>query len=106
MLADIAAHVLLLLLCVTDALVMLLQTELKYWESYVSEEGFIAGPDFSLAGGPTILIALLKPSPALRSSPDVSLALDTFIQLPYISCSHIACMAQRHTPSGGCARLR
>lgn len=27
-----------------------LQNELKYWESYVSEEGFIAGPDFTLAG--------------------------------------------------------
>lgn len=39
---------------------MAFQTELKYWESYVSEEGYIAGPDFTLAGASSALIALLK----------------------------------------------
>ncbi len=31
--------------------VWLLQAELELWESYLSEDSFIAGPDFTLAGG-------------------------------------------------------
>ncbi|BDA49420.1 Glutathione S-transferase A [Coccomyxa sp. Obi] len=50
------------------------KTELKYWESYVSEEGFIAGPDFTLAdvaAGP-FFIAMQRFGATLKDFPKLA----------------------------------
>lgn len=35
-----------------------LKTELGYWEDYLSSNVYIAGPDFTLAGGQTVVAGL------------------------------------------------
>lgn len=64
------------------------KTELKYWESYVTEDGYIAGPEFSLADiavGPFVIAlqrfgASLKDFPALAKYAEKVKARPSFVE--------------------------
>nr|AAC50036.1 glutathione S-transferase [Coccomyxa sp. PA] len=63
------------------------KNELKYWESYVSEEGFIAGPDFTLAdvaAGP-FLIAMQRFGATLEDFPKLAKYTETLKARPSVA---------------------